>query len=337
MIRKFSAVFFSILLLLPISVSAEMEIFKIGYVVVEKILKEAPQTAASNKKLEKEFKSRTDSLQKKVKAIQKQEKDFNKNSVTMSAADRQKAQKEIQNSKICYYIYLHNKTNLLKIMSQTRRSFIAALALGTTTSAFPLLKEIETLDLNLDTNDDEISDAKDWVSKVKGSKKIVYDGTSFNKGFPIHWNWAFYQSNIDMKVPENDITAITVFRSMGISPAFKSALWEKYGLGEFFSVSDPKTGKPSIRNFTNIPQKGDLPAGGTVGISEMLEKGSLFCVCGTATKIISGIIAKRKSLDPDKVFQDFKDHIIEGIQIVPTGVWALGEVQAKGCGYIYAG
>ena len=71
-----------------------------------------------------------------------------------------------------------------------------------------------------------------------------------------------------MKVPENDITAITVFRSMGISPAFKSALWEKYALGKFFSVSDPKTGKPSIRNFTNIPQKGDLPAGGTVGIFE---------------------------------------------------------------------
>ena len=100
MIRKFSAIFFSILLLLPLSVSAEMEIFKIGYVVVEKILKEAPQTAASNKKLEKEFKSRTDGLQKKVKAIQKQEKDFNKNSVTMSTADRQKAQKKIQNSKI---------------------------------------------------------------------------------------------------------------------------------------------------------------------------------------------------------------------------------------------
>ena len=100
MIRKFSAILFSIFLLLPLSVSAEMEIFKIGYVVVEKVLKNAPQTAASNKKLEKEFKSRTDGLQKKVKAIQKQEKDFNKNSVTIAAADRLKAQKKIQNSKI---------------------------------------------------------------------------------------------------------------------------------------------------------------------------------------------------------------------------------------------
>jgi len=100
MIRKFSAMLFSIFLLLPLTISAEMEIFKIGYVVVEKVLKDSPQTAASNKKLEKEFKSRTDGLQKKVKAIQKQEKDFNKNSVTMAAADRQKAQKKIQNSKI---------------------------------------------------------------------------------------------------------------------------------------------------------------------------------------------------------------------------------------------
>jgi outer membrane protein len=100
MIKKISAIFFSIFLLLPLSVSAETEIFKIGYVVVEKILKEAPQTAASNKKLEKEFKSRTDGLQKKAKAIQKQEKDFKKNSITMADVERQNAQKKIQNSKI---------------------------------------------------------------------------------------------------------------------------------------------------------------------------------------------------------------------------------------------
>jgi outer membrane protein len=100
MIKKFSALLFSMFLLLPASVSAEMELFKIGYVVVERVLKEAPQTASSNKKLEKEFKSRTDGLQKKVKSIQKQEKDFNKNSVTMSSDERQKAQKKIQNSKI---------------------------------------------------------------------------------------------------------------------------------------------------------------------------------------------------------------------------------------------
>ena len=95
--KKLLGIFFSIILLLPISALAEI---KIGYVVVEKVLKEAPQTVVSNKKLEKEFKSRTDGLQKKVKAIQKQEKDYKKNSVTMSESERQKAQKKMQNAKI---------------------------------------------------------------------------------------------------------------------------------------------------------------------------------------------------------------------------------------------
>jgi len=95
--KRFIGILFSIILLLPMSVLAEI---KIGYVVVEKVLKEAPQTTVSNKKLEKEFKSRTDGLQKKVKAIQKQEKDYKKNSVTMSESERQKAQKKMQNAKI---------------------------------------------------------------------------------------------------------------------------------------------------------------------------------------------------------------------------------------------
>jgi outer membrane protein len=95
--KRFIGILFSIILLLPMSVLAEI---KIGYVVVEKVLKEAPQTTVSNKKLEKEFKSRTDGLQKKVKAIQKQDKDYKKNSVTMSESERQKAQKKMQNAKI---------------------------------------------------------------------------------------------------------------------------------------------------------------------------------------------------------------------------------------------
>ena len=72
-----SVVYFilSIFLLFPFTIYAEI---KIGYVVVEKVLKDAPQTASSNKKLEKEFKYRTDGLQKTEKALQDQEKDLKK-------------------------------------------------------------------------------------------------------------------------------------------------------------------------------------------------------------------------------------------------------------------
>jgi len=73
---------------------------KIGFVQVDKILREAPQTQTSNKKLEKEFKARTDSLKKNIQNIQKSEKDFSKNALTLSDIDKEKISRKLQQDKI---------------------------------------------------------------------------------------------------------------------------------------------------------------------------------------------------------------------------------------------
>jgi outer membrane protein len=73
---------------------------KIGFVKVDQILKDAPQASQSNKKLESEFKVRTEKLKKEISDLNKQEKDFKKNSLTMSDTDKEKNQKKLQNLRI---------------------------------------------------------------------------------------------------------------------------------------------------------------------------------------------------------------------------------------------
>lgn len=73
---------------------------KIGFVKVDQILKDAPQAAASNKKLESEFKARTEKLKKDISDLNKQEKDFQKNSLTLSDSEKEKQQRKLQNSRI---------------------------------------------------------------------------------------------------------------------------------------------------------------------------------------------------------------------------------------------
>jgi len=77
--------------------SAEL---KIGFVKVDQILKDAPQAAESNKKLESEFKVRTEKLKKEISDLNKEEKDFQKNSITMNDSDKEKKQKKLQNLRI---------------------------------------------------------------------------------------------------------------------------------------------------------------------------------------------------------------------------------------------
>jgi outer membrane protein len=94
--KKFIALFLFLIFTSNISLAE----IKIGFVEIQKILKEAPQTVAANKKLEKEFTKRTASLKKAVKKIQEKENAFRKNSMTMSEAERTKKSKEIQSLKI---------------------------------------------------------------------------------------------------------------------------------------------------------------------------------------------------------------------------------------------
>jgi len=91
-----------LLTLLAIMVSTNIAYaeIKVGVVKVDQILKEAPQTAVSNKKLEKEFKIKTDKLKKSIASLQVKEEDFKKNSITMSDTSRESASKQLQTDRI---------------------------------------------------------------------------------------------------------------------------------------------------------------------------------------------------------------------------------------------
>jgi outer membrane protein len=92
--------FLAVVLILIFNVSNLTAEVKIGFVEIQKILKNAPQTVTANKKLEKEFTKRTAILKKAVKVIQAKETKFRKDSMTMSDKDRAKVQKEVQALKI---------------------------------------------------------------------------------------------------------------------------------------------------------------------------------------------------------------------------------------------
>jgi outer membrane protein len=73
---------------------------KIGFVQINKILKQAPQTAISNKKLAKEFKAKTDKLKKSIVALETSAQKYKKNSLTMDDATKKAKERELQLTKI---------------------------------------------------------------------------------------------------------------------------------------------------------------------------------------------------------------------------------------------
>ena len=90
----------SLLILSVIAFNINAEELKIGIVDVNKILKSAPQTISANKKLDKEFSSRTEKLKTKIKTLEADGKKFQKESLTMADDQKEKAERGLQQRRI---------------------------------------------------------------------------------------------------------------------------------------------------------------------------------------------------------------------------------------------
>jgi hypothetical protein len=180
----------------------------------------------------------------------------------------------------------------------------------------------------------------EWLGKLHGTHRQFFDATHWNDGFSLGYamNWAKSMRET-YNLSNDDVCAVVGLRHFGIAPAFPDAIWQKYKLGEFFKINDPKTSKPSVRNFAYTETEGDFPFPG-MSLGQQISNGAVVTVCNLATTVLSGITAKAAGLTitPEEAHQEWKASLQPGCYLVPTGVLAVHRAQVAGnCSYCYAG
>jgi intracellular sulfur oxidation DsrE/DsrF family protein len=140
--------------------------------------------------------------------------------------------------------------------------------------------------------------------------------------------------------PEKDTNVVVVLRHNAIPYAMNNTLWTKYNLGEVFKITDDKTKTTAVRNVFYKPAAGDFAVPGVgnvaIGINELQDSGVIFCVCNMAMTVYSAAIAQQRKLNHEEVYNDFKAAVLPNINVVPSGIWAIGRAQEHGCGYCRA-
>ena len=208
---------------------------------------------------------------------------------------------------------------------------MAAGAAGLSFLSSPILANNAQPDLAL------VEDADAWFKKIKGKHKIVYDAPEPHEGFPIIWSWVFYKTNNATGTPDNDLTAVVVLRHSAIPFAMEDKLWEKYKFGEAFKINDPSTSAAAVKNPFYVPEAPMWKEFGIDGIKQLQTRGVMFCVCDMALTVNAHFTAKAMNANAEEIKKEWVAGLLPGIQVVPSGVWAIGRAQEKGCGYCFAG
>jgi intracellular sulfur oxidation DsrE/DsrF family protein len=181
----------------------------------------------------------------------------------------------------------------------------------------------------------------EWFKKVKGKHRIMFDVTRPNEIFPFVWPRVFLLTNQATGSSPDDCGVVVVLRHEGMGYAFNDDIWSKYNFGEMFKADDMTTKKPATRNPFWKPAKGTYKVPGVgvvdIGINELQESGVMFCVCDVAMTVYSAAIADGMKMDPAAVKKEWISGLLPGVQVMPSGVWAVGRAQEHGCTYCFAG
>jgi len=224
----------------------------------------------------------------------------------------------------------------------SRRSFLGALAsttaaLSVSTIAAPLSASAKTISKNLHYKDDP----EEWFKKLNGKHRMVFDVTKPNDMLPFAWPRVFLMTNGATGTPEKDTNAVVVLRHNAIPYAMNDSLWAKYQFGDRYKIIDPLTKASAVRNPFWKPKTGDfaIPGVGNVaiGINELQDSGVLFCVCDVALTVNSAGMAQAMGANAADVKKEWVAGLLPGIQVMPSGLWAVGRAQEHGCTYCFAG
>jgi hypothetical protein len=229
-----------------------------------------------------------------------------------------------------------------------RRKFLGTIATGAAAlglSAFSSSALAKAGTLSSPENDHtDPNDADEWFNKINGKHRVVYDVTQPHHGneliMPFAWAKVFLITNAATGTPEKENSVVTVWRHSAIPFAMEDRLWAKYKFGEMFKIDDDQTKAPAVRNRFWKPNPGySIPGAGPVpiGIDDLQASGVMFCVCNMAITVYSAVAAQAMGLEHEVVMKDWLSGILPGVQVVPSGVWALGRAQERKCAYIFAG
>ena len=225
--------------------------------------------------------------------------------------------------------------------ANNRRSFLKNVAAGAAALSVTMLAPPFNLTASAAANSS--GDADDWFNQLdkKGKHRIVFDATKPNGSFPFAWPKVYQLTNAATGTPDSETGVVIVLRHEAIPFAMEDRLWKKYKFGEFFKIDDTATKAPATRNAFWQPKPGDFKIPGIgpveIGINQLQDHGIMICVCNMALTVMSSVAAQSMNMDATKVYDDWKSGILPGIQIVPSGVWAIGRAQEHGCAYCFAG
>ena len=145
-------------------------------------------------------------------------------------------------------------------------------------------------------------------------------------------------------IPADQIQIVCALNGPANMLNYTDYVWQKYRIGEWIKVEDPKTGQPAVRNifypskagtpmhYTSEDPSSDDSAYQDFSIQGLQARGVRFLSCHSSTEETARGLIKQYSLTapPEEIVMDIHAHALSGVIVVPALSAALALLQCEG-------
>jgi hypothetical protein len=223
-----------------------------------------------------------------------------------------------------------------------RRSFFERVALGVAAlGAARLPADAQMVYKSADWNPADFGALVKHRARVKQVfDEIQIGGGRFLNNIKNSLNGLQFSFNI----PADQIKIVSAMHGPANMLNFDDFIWNKYRVGEWLKVDDPKTGQPAVRNPFLVRKSAPEGQGGAqdpsddssiyqdISIQALQARKVQFLCCHTATEEQARALIKQYGLtqQPEEIVREMLAHTVPGVMVVAAMVSCIALLQSEG-------
>ena len=177
-----------------------------------------------------------------------------------------------------------------------------------------------------------------WTAKVSGSHRAVFDSPEVSEGLGLLRTlvWIKDYGEVYGAAPA-DMSAVVVLRHNAIWMVMNDEFWAHHGVGAITRINDPRTKLPIKRNpFLGPTPFADLPPQVADKVLTKVLGAATVLACNLAFQDVVDKVKAHPGDDDAKARAMALEHLIPGVILQPSGVFAVTRAQEAGCQYMLA-
>jgi hypothetical protein len=176
-----------------------------------------------------------------------------------------------------------------------------------------------------------------WTDKVQGKFRAVFDSPGLSEGAGLFraMIWCDEYKSV-YGTARTEMSPVLVVRHEAIHLAMNDEYWKRFKIGKEVKLKTPEGKKWAEANPIRVSPPGTPEKFARYNLETFVAEGGVVLACNLAFSDPISKFQKEDKLDAAAARQRAIEHLIPGVVLQPSGVFAVLRAQEAGCKYILA-